>query len=374
MRKRIVVKLGTSVLTGGTRYLDQARMVEVTRQCAELRKQGHEMVVVTSAAVAAGRARLNFPELPPGVASKQLLAAVGQPQLMRVWEQLFDIYGIHTGQILLTREDVDDRQRFLNARHSFQALLKHGIIPVVNENDAVATAEIKVGDNDNLSALVVTVISADLLILLTDQAGLYTADPRNNPQAELIREVERIDDNLRALAGGTNTGLGTGGMITKLQAADIARRVGADVVIAAGREPNVIIRVVNGEPIGTHFAPLEDRVQSRKRHLLAGKAQGRLLVDVGAQRALAEQGRSLLPKGITTVEGDFTRGDTVSVLDAQRRELARGLVAYASDDLRKIIGRHSSEITGLLGYDDGPVAIHRDDMIVLLDTPLPSPL
>ncbi|MCB0056609.1 MAG: glutamate 5-kinase, partial [Caldilineaceae bacterium] len=283
MYKRIVIKLGTSVLTGGGRHLDRARMVELVRQCAQLHHAGHEVIVTSSGAIAVGRAHLGFPDLPNSIVNKQLFASVGQIRLILMWERFFDIYNVRVGQILLTRADVENRQRYLNARDTFSALIEQRIIPVVNENDAVATEEIKVGDNDNLSALVTTLTNADLLLILTDQPGLFTADPRTNPDAELISEVNRIDDSLIARAGGTNTGLGVGGMATKLQAANIARHAGADVVICAGREPDVILRVVNGEPVGTRFPALETRLESRKRWILAGpKPAGILTVDHGA--------------------------------------------------------------------------------------------
>ncbi|MCX6045177.1 MAG: glutamate 5-kinase [Chloroflexi bacterium] len=368
MYKRIVVKLGTSVLTGGGRNLDHPRMVELVRQCAELYHQNHDIILCTSGAIAVGRARLNFPELPPTIASKQLLAAVGQSRLMLTWERFFEIYGIHVGQILLTRADVENRQRFLNARDAFSALLDHRIVPVVNENDALATEEIKVGDNDNLSALVATLVNADLLILLTDQSGLFTADPRTNPDAQLIAEVRHIDETLRAQAGGSVSGLGVGGMTTKVQAANIARRAGTDVVITSGREPNVINRVVAGEALGTRFPALETRLESRKSWILAGpKPAGRLLIDAGAARALCEKGRSLLPAGIVHVEGEFLRGDTVMIMNLERHELARGLTAYASSDMRQIAGRQSELIAERLGYTYGPAAVHRNDMILLND-------
>ena len=280
MYKRIVVKLGTSVLTGGTPRLDRARMVALVRQCAELIGQGREVIICTSAAIAAGRERLGYPDLPPTVTSKQMLAAVGQSRLMLVWESLFEIYGVNVGQILLTRADVKDRRRFLNARETLHTLLEHGIVPIINENDAVATAEIKVGDNDNLSALVTLLAGADLLLLLTDQAGLFTADPHQDPAAKLIREVQNIDDAVRALAGGSVSGLGVGGMSTKLQAADVARRAGADVVIAAGQEPDVIRRVADGEPVGTRFPALktplgEPQALDFRRHCAGWPPAGR---------------------------------------------------------------------------------------------------
>ncbi len=366
MYRRIVIKLGTSVLTGGTPHFDQAHMVELTRQCAQLVKQGKEIILCSSGAIAAGRERLNFPDLPPTITSKQLLAAVGQSRLMLLWERFFEIYAIHVGQILLTRSDVQDRRRFLNARDTVQTLLEHGIVPIFNENDAVATEEIKVGDNDNLSALVAILAEAELLLLLTDQPGLFTADPRTNPNAALISEVHTIDETLRALAGGSVSGLGVGGMATKLQAADAARRAGIDVIIAAGQAPDVIVRAASGEPIGTRFLALETPLENRKRWIYAGpKPAGRLFVDAGAERALLANGRSLLPAGITHLEGIFQRGDTVSIRDANGKELARGIVRYGSEELRRIAGRHSDKIAAELGYTYGPVAVHRNDMIVV---------
>ena len=343
-------------------------MVELVRQCAELYQKGHDIILCTSGAVAAGRAHLGFPKVPPTIVSKQLFAAVGQTRIMLMWEHFFDIYGIHVGQILLTRADVENRQRYLNARDTFSALLEHRVVPVVNENDAVATEEIKVGDNDNLSALVATLCGADLLLILTDQPGLFTADPRVDPAAQLIPEVHRIDEVLRAQAGGTSTGLGVGGMVTKLSAANVARHAGIDVVIAAGKEPNVILRAAQGEAVGTRFVALESRPENRKRWILAGpKPVGLVMIDDGAVRALCERGRSLLPAGIVAVEGRFERGDTVTIVDQQRRELARGLSAYGSNDLRQIAGANSHEIHERLGYTYGEEAIHRNNLVILVD-------
>lgn len=364
--RRIVVKLGTSVLTGGTPRLDRAHLVELVRQCALLHRQGLDVIICTSGAIASGREQLGFPQLADTVTSKQLFAAVGQTRLMLAWEQLFDIYDIHVGQILLTRHDVEHRQRFLNARDTLQALLEQRIVPVVNENDAVATSEIKVGDNDNLSALVALLAEADLLLLLTDQAGLFTADPRTDPDAELIPEVRQIDETLRRLAGDSVSGLGVGGMATKLQAADVARRSGADAVIAAGRAPNVILRAVSGETVGTHFPALETPLANRKRWILAGPAPaGSLLVDAGAARALCENGSSLLPAGVKAVEGTFERGDAVTIRDADGRELARAIVRYGHEDVSRIMGCQSDEIAARLGYAYGPVVVHRDDLILI---------
>jgi glutamate 5-kinase len=335
---------------------------------AELHGQGRDIVVCTSGAIAVGRAHLGFPDLAPTIVNKQVLAAVGQTRLMLQWERFFDIYGIHVGQILLTRADAEYRQRYLNARDVLTSLVEHRIVPVVNENDALATEEIKVGDNDNLSALVATLVNADLLLLLTDQPGLFTGDPRTDPGAQLIHEVNRIDDTLRAQAGGTSTGLGVGGMSTKLSAANTARHAGIDVLIAAGREPDVILRAAQGESLGTRFPAVESPLESRKRWILAGpKPAGRVVVDAGAASALCNRGRSLLPAGIVQVDGGFQRGDTVSIVDKSGHELARGLTAYNSEDTRTIAGCHSHEIEDRLGYTYGDEAIHRNNLVLLAE-------
>lgn len=366
MYRRIVVKIGTSVLTGGGAQLDQAHMVDLVRQCAALHGRGRDVIVCTSGAIAAGRERLGFPKLQNTVADKQMLAAVGQSRLMLVWERLFEIYGVHVGQMLLTRSDVQDRHRYLNARDAMNALLEHRIVPVINENDAVATAEIKVGDNDNLSALVTLLAEADLLVLLTDQPGLFTADPRSNPEAELIPEVRTIDATLRTYAGESVSGLGVGGMMTKLQAADIARRAGADVVIAAGSAPDVLLRIVERTSIGTRFPAVETPLENRKRWILAGGGEDRVIrVDAGAARALREKGSSLLPAGIVSVEGAFERGDTIAILGPEQVPIARGISRYGSEDLHRILGCRSDQIAERLGYVYGSVAVHRNDMILL---------
>lgn len=366
MYQRIVIKLGTSVLTGGATRLDWPHMVDIVRQCAHLHNEGKEIVICSSGAIAAGKQRMNFPTLPPTLASKQLLAAVGQSWLMWNWERFFEIYGIHVGQMLLTRADTEHRRRFLNARDVLQAMVEHRIIPIINENDAVATEEIRLGDNDNLSALAAILAEADLLILLTDQPGLFTADPRTDPHAALIPEVREIDETLRAIAGGTATGLGTGGMQTKLQAADAARRAGTDVIIAAGAAPDVILRIVKGEAVGTRFPAMETPLENRKRWIFAGpKPPGSVVVDDGAALALTRNGRSLLPAGIIQVNGPFGRGDTISIHNQQQKELARGIVRYTSQDLSKLQGCQSKEIETRLGYAYGPVAIHRNDLILV---------
>jgi glutamate 5-kinase len=365
--QRIVVKVGTSVLTGGTRHLHLPQLVELVRQCAALHHRGHDIIVCTSGAIAVGRARLGFPELPATVVSKQMLAAVGQSRLMLTWERFFEIYGIHIGQILLTHGDIESRHRFLNAQDTLNALLDRRIIPVINENDAVATEEIKIGDNDTLSAMVAVLAGADLLIMLTDQPGLFTADPRDDPDASLIPQVDVIDADLRARAGDSRSGLGVGGMATKLRAAVMARRAGTDVVIAGGEEPAVIARIVAGEALGTRFPAQETPPENRKRWILAGVIQaGHVEVDAGAARALRHEGRSLLPAGIVGVAGDFDRGDTVSVVQSDDgSEVARGIIRYTSEELARIKGHHSDTIDEILGYTYGAVAIHRNDLIVL---------
>ncbi|WP_112478256.1 glutamate 5-kinase [Vibrio variabilis] len=367
-KKTVVVKLGTSVLTGGSLALNKAHMVELVRQCAELKKLGHSVVMVSSGAIAAGREHLGYPELPKTMASKQLLAAVGQSQLIQVWESLFAIYGLKIGQMLLTRADLEDRERFLNARDTINALVENDIIPVVNENDAVATSEIKVGDNDNLSALVGILCGADKLLLLTDQRGLFTADPRKDPNAELIREVTTIDETLRKIAGGSGTTLGTGGMATKLQAADIARRAGIEVIIAAGSAENVVFDSLSDEPQGTRFLPLPEALENRKRWILAGPAAtGNIVIDSGAVNAVIGKGSSLLAKGVIKVSGRFARGEVVRVTTNDGALVAKGICGYSDADLAKIAGKHSKEIADTLGYDYGAEVIHRDDMVVIQD-------
>lgn len=365
-KKTIVVKFGTSTLTQGTPKLNSPHMMEIVRQIAQLHHEGFRVVIVTSGAIAAGRHYLNHPQLPPTIASKQLLAAVGQSQLIQAWEKLFAIYDIHIGQILLTRADIEDRERFLNARDTLHALLDNQIIPVINENDAVATAEIKVGDNDNLSALVAILVQAEQLYLLTDQEGLFDSDPRKNPNAKLISEVAKITDHIRSIAGGSGTNLGTGGMSTKIIAADVATRSGIETIIAPGNRPNVISDLAHNQNIGTKFiAHQSDRLESRKQWLFAAPSVGVLTIDEGAEKAMLEQNKSLLPAGIVSVEGCFSRGEVVKIRNQAGKEIALGMPRYNSDALFLIKGKKSQEIEAILGYEYGAVALHRDDMITL---------
>jgi glutamate 5-kinase len=365
--QRLVIKLGTSTLTAGTTQLSLPRMVELVRQMAQLHMAGNEVILVTSGAIAAGRERLAFRQLPKDIPAKQMLAAVGQPRLMAVYEQLFGLYSLTVAQVLLTRADLTDRRRYLNSRNTLTALLAQRIIPVINENDTVATEEIRVGDNDNLSALVANLVEADWLILLTDQPGLFTADPRQDPTARLVSEVvgPEIPEDLWRAAGGSANGLGTGGMYTKLQAVDLARRSGAQVTIASGAEANILLRLVEGEALGTRFEPQVSALEGRKRFILANRrSSGLLEVDEGAVQAL-RRGGSLLPVGVTNVHGKFERGDTVRVAGPDGREVARGLVNYASADLKQIIGLQSEAIERSLGFFYGDEVIHRNNMVLL---------
>ncbi|UOB74225.1 glutamate 5-kinase [Pseudoalteromonas sp. APM04] len=361
----IVIKLGTSVLTGGTDKLDKAHMVELVRQCCELKKQGHQVVMVSSGAVAAGREQL-LKSCGTSLADKQMLAAIGQGQLIHIWQSLFALYGVNVGQMLLTRADVDDRERYLNARDTLTALLSYNVVPIINENDAVATSEIKVGDNDNLSALVAILANADKLLLLTDQDGLFTSDPRTNADAKLIDEVTHINDELRQLAGGSGTNLGTGGMATKLQAADIARRAGVEVIIAKGAGSNVILKCMSEQLPGTRFLKLTAPKDGRKKWLLAGpKSNGQIAIDAGAIRALQNNGASLLAKGVTCAFGDFERGDLIDLIDTNNQVIARGLTRFSRSEVNKIKGAHSKNIAQLLSYDAGAEVLHRDDLVLL---------
>jgi glutamate 5-kinase len=365
--RSVIIKLGTSTLTAGTAHLSAPRLVELVRQMASLRQDGWAVMVVSSGAIAAGRERLNFPVLPKNIPDKQMLAAVGQPRLMGLYEQLFGLYGITVAQVLLTRSDLADRRRYLNSRNTLIALLAQGVIPIVNENDTVATEEIRFGDNDNLSAMAANLIEADLLFLLTDQPGVFTADPRRDPTARLIDEVQTPDipAELWQAAGGTANGLGTGGMLTKLQAADLARRSGTMVLIARGSEPDVITRLAAGDRIGTRFHAVDTTLESRKRYILAGgRAVGLLAIDDGALSAL-RNGSSLLPVGVSGVEGEFERGDPVRVVNSGGREVARGLVNYSSADLARILGQRSDLIESILGYAYGDEAIHRNNMVLI---------
>jgi glutamate 5-kinase len=365
---RIVIKVGTNVLRAGTLSLHRPRLIDLARQIAQLIEQGHQPLLVSSGAIFAGRELLGIRASSQNkdIPYKQMLAAVGQGYLLSLYRQIFEMYNLTVGQALLTRGDLANRTRYLNARNTLQLLLTHGgLVPIINENDVVAVDEIKVGDNDNLSALVANLVDADLLIILTDQPGLFTADPRHHADAQLIRQVTTIDDSIRAMAGGSDGEVGTGGMATKIQAAELATRSGTEVFIVPGSEPDVIVRVVSGEPLGTRFMAQVSHVESRKRWILAETVRGAVKIDEGATRALISGGKSLLAVGVTEVQGDFGRGATVRVWNLAGQEIGRGLANYNAADLCRICGKRSAEIEALLGYNYGPTVIHRDNLALV---------
>ena len=365
---RIVVKFGTSLLTGGSDQLNQDTMSKLVAQAAQLHKQGLELLIVSSGAMASGRHKLGLTKKIKGIPFKQVLCSVGQSHLMYVYEQLFSQYNIAVAQALLTKTDLSDRAGYLNARNTLLALLQLKVVCIVNENDVVAVDELdeaKFGDNDNLSAMVANLVDADLLLLLTDTAGLYTADPRRDPNARIILQVDRIDSEVEHLADKAGS-LGIGGMITKIEAAKLATASGVTVVIADGREPDIILRLASGEAMGTRFLPTTSKLDSRKRWMLSGLCiQGRLVVDSGAALALKKQNRSLLAAGIRQIEGEFDRGDIVDIYDAEGSHLGCGLVNYSSGEVSRIKGAHSGKIATLLGLDYGPEVVHRNNLAVI---------
>jgi glutamate 5-kinase len=364
-KRRLVVKVGTNTLTNGADSLCRPVMLNIVRQVAQLLERGDQVALVTSGAIVAGREALGMARDAKDIPLKQVLAAVGQARLMQTWDQLFSHYGLIVAQTLLTRADLADRQRYLNARSTLLTLLDRGVVPVVNENDVVAVEEIKIGDNDNLSALVANLVDADLLVLLTDTAGLYTADPRRDSSATLVTEVPKISDAILRLAEGAGTARGTGGMATKIQAARLATESGIAVLIADGRADNVIVRASEGESIGTRFPPVRSGVESRKRWILAGLAgTAAARIDEGAAEALT-RGRSLLPAGVVDLTGRFDRGDSVSIVGPSGKAVACGVVNYSAADLARIKGCRSSQIAAVLGYHYGDEAIHRSNLVML---------
>jgi glutamate 5-kinase len=364
--RRIVVKLGTSTLTRGTVYLNRQRILELIQQMAGLHQAGDEIILVSSGAQAAGRERLDFPDLGRSMPAKQMLSAVGQGRLMQIYSEMFDIFGVVVGQVLLTRDDLSHRGRYLNARDTLQTLLESRIIPIINENDTVATTEIRVGDNDNLSAMVASALEADLLIMLTDQPGLFTADPRKDDDARLIEQISQINAETYALAGDPGSTLGTGGMRTKIEAAQIATRSGVVTVIAAGSQPQVITQIAAGERVGTRFEALSSHLEGRKRWLLTDRVQGHVTIDAGAARALLSGGASLLPVGVMTVKGPFERGATLAIFDPHGHEIAHGLSNYNHKEFQQLCGVKSSRIHDILGYSYGDYVIHRNNMVILV--------
>jgi glutamate 5-kinase len=364
--RRPVLKFGSSTLTAGTEGLSLARIADLVEQISTLHAAGLQPVVVSSGAVAVGRQLVGPGPGRKDVPYKQVLAAVGQSRLMHLYDQFFAFHGIISAQVLLTRADISERGRYLNARNTLLDLCERRVVPIVNENDVVASEEIRVGDNDTLSGLVAGLIDADLLVLVSDIPGLYTADPETDPAAELVREVPAITSEVESWAGGSRSGLGIGGMVTKLTAARLAVAGGAEVRIVDGRERDVLLRVLRGDPIGTRFLARTDPLEARKRWILSGLGHvGRLTVDDGAARALLHGGASLLPAGIRGVEGAFERGDPVEIVDAGGRRIARGVANYASADVERIRGRRSSAIEEALGCSYGDYVIHRNELVVV---------
>jgi len=368
--KRVVVKVGTSLLTASGAGLDKEFIRDLASQIAALQQRGQEAVVVTSGAIGAGMARLKLTKRPVTIPEQQAVASVGQCLLMNEYEEAFRACHRAVGQVLLTGDDLSDRRRYANGRQTLLALLEQEIVPVINENDTVAVDELKFGDNDRLSALVALLVDADLLVILTDVDGLFSADPRHDRQASLVPLVERISPSLLAQAGGPGSRQGTGGMATKLTAAQMVTQAGIGMVVANGKTPQVLAEILGAKEAGTFFLPRPGRMDSRKRWIaFSRKAAGTLAVDEGAREAVLRRGKSLLPAGICRVSGDFDFGDVVNVTGRTGPAFAVGVVKYSSGELAKIAGKQSREIAQILGQKYYDEAIHRDDLVVLEDDP-----
>lgn len=365
-KNRIVVKVGSSTLTHETGKLNYHRIERLAMEIADLANQGKEMVLVSSGAVSAGMGPLGLSARPKTIREKQAVAAVGQGVLMHTYEKMFREYGQNVGQVLLTRMDAQDRKKFMNSRNTLLTMLQMGVIPIINENDVVAIDEFKIGDNDTLSAMVSNFIEADLLIILSDVDGLYTANPQTHPEARIIPVVTEVDKHVYDIAGGAGSSIGTGGMYTKIQAASIATSSGVDMVIASGSEDGVLRRICQGEDVGTWFTAKDSNLHTKKRWLLSGgKVQGSLIVDGGCRNALVEHGSSLLPVGITAVEGEFHEGDIVNVM-YEGLVIAKGIVNYNSESVEAIKRHKTDDITKILGHEGVyEEVIHRDNLVVM---------
>ena len=365
--KRIVIKVGTSTITYANGKRNFSQIDRLAREISDLQNQGKEMILVNSGAVAVGVDRMGLPGKPKTIPGKQAAAAVGQGVLMHTYEKFFADYGQIVAQVLITKTEAIDRHRYTNTRNTFMELMRQRVIPIVNENDVVALDELKIGDNDNMSALVAGIVDADLVIILSDVDGLYTANPQTHPDAVIVPEVAEITPEIEASAGGVGSARGTGGMATKIQAAKAATSSGIHLVIASGTEKNAITRVLQGEELGTLFVSRENRLQFRKRWLAFGaKIAGSIVVDDGCAKAIRKAGGcSILPAGVFAVQGEFLPGSTVSVIDKDAHELARGLVHYSSAELEQIKGCNSGEIANILGHKNFDEVIHRDDLVIL---------
>ena len=364
--RRIVVKVGTSTLTHPNGKLNYSRIEGLVRELANAVNAGKQILLVSSGAVGAGMDRLGWKEKPKTIPAKQAAAAVGQGILMHTYEKLFAEYGQVVAQVLLTREDSVNRRRYANSRNTLLTLLDIGVIPIINENDAVSIDELKIGDNDTLSANVAAIVDADLLIILSDVDGVYSANPQTDPQARLLPEIAEVTPEVEAICGGAGTMRGTGGMLTKMAAARMAMNSGIVMVIASGGRDGVVQSILDGRPIGTLFPPRQNRLQFRKRWLAFGaRIKGRLTVDKGCAQALLSNGSSLLAAGIKSVDGSFEQGSTVSIVNPDGWEIARGLVNYSTDDVRKIMGAHTHEIAEILGHKPYDEVVHRDNLVLL---------
>jgi glutamate 5-kinase len=364
--RRLVVKVGSSLVTSNGRGIDHAAVARWAEEIAALRRAGKEVVLVSSGAIAEGMQRLGWTERPAAMHELQAAAAVGQMGLVQAYETAFSRFNLHTAQILLTHEDLADRRRYLNARSTLLTLIGLGVIPIINENDTVTTDEIRLGDNDTLGALVTNLIEADVLVLLTDQQGLYSGDPRKDATATLLRNAFAGDPALEAMAGGAGSHLARGGMLTKVLAAKRAARSGASTVIADGREERVLTRLAAGEALGTQLVAETMTLAARKQWLADHvRTAGRLMLDAGAARALLRDGKSLLPIGVVACDGTFERGEIVGCFDPEGREIARGLINYSMAETQRILRKPSSEIAGILGYVDEPELIHRNNLVLV---------
>lgn len=364
--KRLIIKVGSSLVTNDGKGLDNAAIAKWAEQIAQLRVRGKDVVLVSSGAIAEGMQRLGFDKRPTGIHELQACAAVGQMGLAQIYETSFRQHQLRTAQVLLTHADLADRERYLNARSTLFTLLRLGVVPIINENDTVVTDEIKFGDNDTLGALVANLIEADALVILTDQKGLYTADPRKDPAAQFVHEAKAGDSALEAMAGGAGTGIGRGGMLTKILAAKRAATSGAHTIIAWGREDNVLTRLADGAAIGTQLVAQTAQLTARKQwmadHL---QTAGKVVLDAGAVQKLTAEGKSLLPIGVIEIGGEFGRGDVVTCTDQAGRAIARGISNYSSSDARRIMRRASAEIATILGFVEEPELIHRDNLVLI---------
>jgi glutamate 5-kinase len=364
--KVIVVKVGSSLVTNNGDGLDRIAIAEWASQIATLVQQGKQVVLVSSGAVAEGMQRLGWKKRPVAVNELQAAAAVGQMGLVQMYESCFSQHQLHTAQVLLTHDDLADRKRYLNARTTLRTLLDLKVIPIINENDTVVTDEIRFGDNDTLGSLVANLIEADVLVILTDQQGLYSADPRKDPNAQFVQHATAGDLALEQMAGGAGSSVGTGGMLTKILAAKRAARSGAHTVIASGRESNVLVRLSTGEAIGTHLEATQMKIAARKQWLADHlRTTGKVVLDAGAVRVLVAEGKSLLPIGVTAVEGYFERGDVVACVDVDGNEVARGVVNYSASETARVMRMPSQQIESILGYVDESELIHRDNLVLL---------